>query len=97
MDNHLFVSKYQLELPKKEEMQQFLAQQMREVGNSFRYGQSFYDQRPHGEDHQFHWLENVCCQQDACCSDFGPLTNIRFSVENRGKFTLNRFRIGNYS
>ena len=36
MDNHLFVSKYQLELPKKEEMQRFLAQQMREVGDSFR-------------------------------------------------------------
>lgn len=32
MDNQLFVSKYQLELPKKEEMQDFLAQQMREVG-----------------------------------------------------------------
>ena len=61
------------------------------------HGQSFYDQRPHGEDYQFHWLENVCCQQDAFCSDFGALTNIRFSAENRGKFTLNRFRIGNYS
>jgi len=36
MDNHLFVSKYQLELPKKEEMQRFLAQQMREVSDSFR-------------------------------------------------------------
>ncbi|MBU4208651.1 MAG: hypothetical protein KKH84_06555 [Proteobacteria bacterium] len=32
MDNNLFVSKYQLELPKKEEMQRFLAQQMKEVG-----------------------------------------------------------------
>jgi len=32
MDNQLFVSKYQLELPKKEEMQQFLAQQLKEVG-----------------------------------------------------------------
>ena len=32
MDNHLFVSKYQLELPKKEEMQRFLAQQLKEVG-----------------------------------------------------------------
>ena len=32
MDNHLFVSKYQLELPKKEEMQEFLAQQMKEAG-----------------------------------------------------------------
>jgi len=31
MDNHLFVSKYQLELPKKEEMQQFLEEKMREV------------------------------------------------------------------
>ena len=31
MDNQLFVSKYQLELPKKEEMQRFLAEQIREV------------------------------------------------------------------
>ncbi len=30
MDNQLFVSKYQLELPKKEEMQKFLEEQMRE-------------------------------------------------------------------
>jgi hypothetical protein len=36
MDNQLFVSKYQLELPKKEEMQRFLAQQLREVGDRFR-------------------------------------------------------------
>ena len=33
MDNRLFVSKYQLELPKKEDMQRFLAKQMREVGH----------------------------------------------------------------
>ena len=33
MDNHLFVSKYQLELPKKEEMQRFIEKQVREVGN----------------------------------------------------------------
>jgi len=33
MDNRLFVSKYQLELPKKEDMQRFLANQMREVGH----------------------------------------------------------------
>lgn len=32
MDNHLFVSKYQLELPKPEEMQRFLAEQIRELG-----------------------------------------------------------------
>ena len=32
MDNNLFVSKYQLKLPKKEEMQRFLAQQMKKVG-----------------------------------------------------------------
>jgi hypothetical protein len=32
MDNQLFVSKYQLELPKKEEMQRFLAQQLKEAG-----------------------------------------------------------------
>jgi len=32
MDNHLFVSKYQLELPKKEAMQRFLAQQLKEAG-----------------------------------------------------------------
>ena len=29
IDNQLFVSKYQLELPKREEMQRFLAQQMK--------------------------------------------------------------------
>jgi len=29
-DNELFVSKYQLELPKKEEMQRFIEEQMRE-------------------------------------------------------------------
>ncbi|MCI5120807.1 MAG: DUF1016 family protein, partial [Candidatus Electrothrix sp. AUS4] len=33
MDNRLFVSKYQLELPQKEEIQCFLAEKMREVGN----------------------------------------------------------------
>jgi predicted nuclease of restriction endonuclease-like (RecB) superfamily len=33
MDNHLFVSKYQLELPRKEDMQRFLEEKMREVGN----------------------------------------------------------------
>ena len=32
MDNQLFVSKYQLELPKKEEMQRFLEEKMREIG-----------------------------------------------------------------
>jgi len=32
MDNQLFVSKYQLELPKKEDMQRFLAEQIKEVG-----------------------------------------------------------------
>ena len=32
MDNGLFGSKYQLERPKKEEMQEFLAQQLKEVG-----------------------------------------------------------------
>ena len=32
MDNGLFVSKYQLELPKKEEMQRFIEEQMRETG-----------------------------------------------------------------
>jgi len=31
MDNQLFVSKYQLELPKKEEMQRFIAQQIKEI------------------------------------------------------------------
>ena len=30
MDNHLFVSKYQLELPKKEDIQRFLEEKMRE-------------------------------------------------------------------
>jgi predicted nuclease of restriction endonuclease-like (RecB) superfamily len=32
MDNGLFVSKYQLELPKKEEMQRFIEEQIRETG-----------------------------------------------------------------
>ena len=32
MDNSLFVSKYQLELPKKEEMQRFIEEQVRETG-----------------------------------------------------------------
>ena len=32
MDNQLFVSKYQLELPKKEDMERFLEQQIKEVG-----------------------------------------------------------------
>jgi predicted nuclease of restriction endonuclease-like (RecB) superfamily len=32
MDNGLFVSKYQLELPKKEEMQHFIEEQIRETG-----------------------------------------------------------------
>ena len=31
IDNQLFVSKYQLELPKKEEMERFLAKQMRDM------------------------------------------------------------------
>jgi len=31
MDNKLFVSKYQLELPKKEDIQRFLQEKMREV------------------------------------------------------------------
>lgn len=33
MDNHLFVSRYQLELPKKEDIQRFLEEKMREVGD----------------------------------------------------------------
>ena len=37
MDNHLFVSKYQLELPKKEDIQRFLEKKMREVGGADRY------------------------------------------------------------
>ena len=32
MDNQLFVSKYQLELPKKEDMQRFMDEQFKEVG-----------------------------------------------------------------
>jgi len=32
MDNHLFVSKYQLELPRKEEIQHFLEEKLQEVG-----------------------------------------------------------------
>jgi predicted nuclease of restriction endonuclease-like (RecB) superfamily len=34
MDNGLFVSKYQLELPKKEEMQRFIEKQVRETGRA---------------------------------------------------------------
>ena len=34
MDNRLFVSKYQLELPRKEEIQRFLEAKMREVGDT---------------------------------------------------------------
>ena len=33
MDNNLFVSKYQLKLPKKEDIERFLAQQIQEVGS----------------------------------------------------------------
>ena len=33
MDNHLFVSKYQLELPKKEDMQRFIEEQIKEAGS----------------------------------------------------------------
>jgi len=33
MDNKLFVSKYQLELPKKEQIQRFLEEKVKEVGN----------------------------------------------------------------
>ena len=32
MDNQLFVSKYQLELPKREEIECFLAEKLREAG-----------------------------------------------------------------
>ena len=32
MDNNLFISKYQLELPKKEDMQRFIEEQVRETG-----------------------------------------------------------------
>jgi predicted nuclease of restriction endonuclease-like (RecB) superfamily len=34
MDNRLFVSKYQLELPKKAEMEHFLEEQMKEMGHA---------------------------------------------------------------
>lgn len=33
MDNSHFISKYQLELPKKEEMQRFIEEQVRETGS----------------------------------------------------------------
>jgi hypothetical protein len=32
MDNHLFVSKYLLELPKKEKMQKFIEEQIQKIG-----------------------------------------------------------------
>jgi hypothetical protein len=34
MDNYLFVSRYQLELPRKEEIQRFLEEKLREVMRS---------------------------------------------------------------
>jgi len=34
MDNKLFVSKYQLELPRKEDLKRFLEEKLREVGNA---------------------------------------------------------------
>jgi hypothetical protein len=34
MDNQLFVSKYQLELPKREEIERFLAEKLKEAGGS---------------------------------------------------------------
>ncbi len=34
LNNHLFVSKYQLELPKKEDLQRFLERQLREAGDT---------------------------------------------------------------
>jgi hypothetical protein len=36
MDNGLFVSKYQLELPKKEEMQQFIKEKYRETVDEYK-------------------------------------------------------------
>jgi len=33
MDNNLFVSKYELELPRKEEIQSFLEEKLREMGH----------------------------------------------------------------
>lgn len=33
MDNHIFVSKYQLELLKRKEMERFLAAQLKEMGD----------------------------------------------------------------
>jgi hypothetical protein len=35
LDNQLFVSKYQLELPKKEELERFLQQQIKEVNDGW--------------------------------------------------------------
>ena len=35
MDNHLFVFKYQLELPKKEDIERFLAQQIKGMGSRY--------------------------------------------------------------
>ncbi len=36
MDNGLFVSKYQLELPKKEEMQRFIEEKYRETVDEYK-------------------------------------------------------------
>ena len=41
MDNNLFVSKYQLELPKKEDMEYFLEEQIKEIGNAWKRKQIF--------------------------------------------------------
>jgi hypothetical protein len=32
MDNHLFVSKYMLQLPKKDEMEKFIEEKIKEIG-----------------------------------------------------------------
>lgn len=37
MDNALFVSRYQVELPKKEEMQRFIEEAISEVGEGSEY------------------------------------------------------------
>ena len=45
MDNQLFVSKYQLELPKKEDMQRFLVEQIKEVGFEIKEPEARYGKK----------------------------------------------------
>jgi len=47
MDNNLFVSKYLLELPKKEEMQRFIEEQVRETVDEHNISKTFSKLKRH--------------------------------------------------